>query len=102
MKEDSHNRDLVKISTIILNLDADLLRNNELTEDQIRFFLGYSGWEHQQLEQELELNSWVVTPNEYKNKIIGKSYFDFWKEKMIEFGGDYLIWSNAPENPNYN
>ena len=81
---------------------ADLLKNNELTADQIRFFLGYSGWEHEQLEQELELNSWVVTPNEYKNKIIGKPYFDFWKEKMIEFGGDYLIWSNAPENPNYN
>ncbi len=81
---------------------ADLLKNNELKEDQIRFFLGYSGWEHEQLEQELELNSWVVTPNEYENNIIGKSYFDFWKEKMIEFGGDYLIWSNAPENPNYN
>lgn len=81
---------------------AGLLKNNELKEDQIRFFLGYSGWEHEQLEQELELNSWVVTPNEYKNSIIGKSYFDFWKEKMIEFGGDYLLWSNAPENPNYN
>lgn len=27
MKEDFHNRNLVKISTIILNLDADLLRN---------------------------------------------------------------------------
>ncbi|HBY67666.1 MAG TPA: transcriptional regulator, partial [Flavobacteriaceae bacterium] len=24
------------------------------------------------------------------------------KEKMIEFGGDYLIWSNSPENPAYN
>ena len=23
-------------------------------------------------------------------------------EKMIEFGGDYLLWSNAPENPSLN
>jgi putative transcriptional regulator len=35
----------------------------------------------------------------YANKIIGKSATDFWKEKIIEQGGDYLIWSNAPENP---
>ena len=26
----------------------------------------------------------------------------FWREKMLELGGDYLIWSNAPENPVYN
>jgi len=23
----------------------------------------------------------------------------FWREKIMELGGDYLIWSNAPENP---
>ena len=84
------------------NAVAELLKNNQLAEDQIRFFLGYSGWENEQLEQELALSSWVVIPNEYKNSIIGKPYDNFWKEKMIEFGGDYLIWSNAPEDPSYN
>jgi len=81
---------------------TELLKNKTIKKDQIRFFLGYSGWDSEQLEQELEMNSWVVTPNKYKNEIIGKSYDNFWKEKMIEFGGDYLIWSNAPEHPNYN
>jgi putative transcriptional regulator len=81
---------------------TELLKNKTIKEDQIRFFLGYSGWDSEQLEQELEMNSWVVTPNKYKNEIIGKSYDNFWREKMIEFGGDYLIWSNAPEYPNYN
>lgn len=79
-----------------------MLENNTLKEDEIQFFLGYSGWSSEQLEEELELNSWVVTPNEAKNSIIGNCYETFWKEKMIEFGGDYLIWSNAPENPNFN
>ena len=81
------------------NAIIELLKNDALKEDQIRFFLGYSGWESDQLEKELEVNSWVVTPNKYKNDIIGKSYDNFWKEKMMEFGGDYVIWSNAPENP---
>jgi len=81
---------------------VSLLQENKLDESEIRFFLGYSGWSHEQLEQELEVSSWVIIENDYKNDILGKTDSNFWKEKMIEFGGDYLIWSNAPENPNYN
>jgi len=80
----------------------DLLKENKLKETEIRFFLGYSGWSNNQLDQELEVNSWVVIQNKYKNDILGKTDSSFWKEKMIEFGGDYVIWSNAPENPNFN
>ena len=38
------------------------------------------------------------------SKKVSKSgdYESFWKEKMLELGGEYSIWSNAPENPNYN
>jgi putative transcriptional regulator len=42
-------------------------------------------------------NSWFA--NSYKNKIIGKSSAQFWKEQILELGGDYMIWSNAPETP---
>ncbi len=80
----------------------DLLKENQLKNGQIQFFLGYSGWESNQLEHELEINSWIVSQNDYDDKIIGKSNADFWKEKMIEFGGEYILWSNAPENPNNN
>ncbi|RZP14680.1 MAG: YqgE/AlgH family protein [Flavobacteriales bacterium] len=81
---------------------TSLLQENQVKESEIRFFLGYSGWSNQQLEQELEVNSWVVSSNNYKNRLLGETDANFWKEKMIEFGGDYLIWSNAPENPSYN
>lgn len=81
---------------------AELISNNTISENDIRFFLGYSGWETNQLENELKSNSWVVTENTYKNAIIEKHYESFWKEKMLELGGEYSIWSNAPENPNYN
>lgn len=99
--------DSIEISTGIYwggDFDAilDLLKDDKLGKDQIRFFLGYSGWDYGQLIEELELNSWVVVPNIYDGNIIGKMNMDFWKEKMIELGGDYLLWSNAPENPSYN
>ena len=81
---------------------TDLIKKNTIQENDIRFFLGYSGWETSQLESELKSSSWLVTENIYKKNIIEKDYESFWKEKMLEFGGEYSIWSNAPENPSYN
>jgi putative transcriptional regulator len=84
------------------NTVVELLKNKQLESRDIRFFLGYSGWSPDQLAEELTSNSWVIVENIYKNQIIEKGHNSFWKEKMIELGGDYLIWSNAPENPIYN
>lgn len=80
----------------------DLINNGHIKESEIRFFLGYSGWAIFQLEKELSGNSWIVTENKYKSNIINKATNYFWKEKMVELGGEYLIWSNSPENPNLN
>lgn len=80
-------------------LTKELINNGTIQRDSIRFFLGYSGWGAQQLESELHVNSWIICVNTYENKILSKSSNDFWKEKIMELGGDYLIWSNAPENP---
>ena len=84
------------------NKVAELITNNTIKENDIRFFLGYSGWDANQLDEELKGSSWVVSENIYKKDIIEKDYQTFWKEKMLELGGEYIIWSNAPENPNYN
>ncbi len=80
----------------------ELLQENKIDSDQIRFFLGYSGWASDQLEDELQINSWIILPNKYKNNVVGMSYDNFWKEKMLEFGDNYALWANAPENPHYN
>ncbi|AWG21617.1 transcriptional regulator [Flavobacterium faecale] len=80
----------------------ELINEGIINKNNIRFFLGYSGWRDNQLETEMHANSWIVTTNIYKNKIIGKSPTHFWKDQIKELGGDYLIWSNAPENPYLN
>ena len=83
-------------------LTKNLINSGKIKKDDIRFFLGYTGWDPNQLEEEMETNSWIVVENFYKNKIIGKEATDFWKEKLQEIGGEYLIWANAPENPVWN
>lgn len=79
-----------------------LINQKLISENDIRFFLGYSGWASLQLDQELSSKSWIVVKNEYESGIIQKSSVAFWKEKMVELGGNYLLWSNAPENPSLN
>ena len=80
-------------------LTAELINNGIIKKNNIRFFLGYTGWDAQQIEDEIQTNSWIIIENSSKNKIIGQPTNNFWKEKILELGGDYLIWSNAPENP---
>lgn len=76
-----------------------LINEAKINKNNIRFFLGYTGWDANQLDDEMQTNSWIISKNIYKNKIISKASTHFWKEKILELGGDYLIWSNAPENP---
>lgn len=80
----------------------DLINQKVICEEDIRFFLGYSGWSSLQLDQELSSRSWIVVSNDHESEIIHKSSDAFWKEKMIELGGNYLLWSNSPENPSLN
>lgn len=79
-----------------------LINERKISQNDIRFFLGYSGWASLQLNQELDSKSWIVVTNKYESDIIQKSTQAFWREKMMELGGDYLLWSNAPENPSLN
>ncbi len=79
----------------------ELLQDGILKKGDIRFFLGYSGWSKDQLQDELETTSWIVIENNYQN-IFAISHQSFWKDQLMKFGGEYKIWANAPEDPNLN
>lgn len=76
------------------------LRKGSLSPDQIKFFLGYSGWMPHQLENEIGANSWIITTNDYN--VLHANSTSVWKEKLKDLGGNYLIWANSPDNPSYN
>jgi len=80
----------------------ELLNNGSLTQKNIRFFLGYSGWKNGQLEEEMDENSWIIVQNTYKSNLLTKAQSDFWKEQLVTLGDKYAIWANAPENPELN
>jgi len=73
-----------------------------ISENEIRFFLGYTGWSEGQLEFELEAKSWIVADNIYGDTILSKLPNHLWKEQLRALGEKYTIWLNAPENPELN
>lgn len=78
-----------------------LLNKNTIDASDIRFFLGYSGWDKQQLATELQENSWFVTENDFEN-ILSNDEKNLWKDKLLQKGGSYKLWANAPDNFNLN
>jgi putative transcriptional regulator len=97
----THNRGFLYGDSLFETV-KELIKQQKIGKNNIRFFLGYTGWDENQLELEMKQNSWIATSNTHENKIISKSTTHFWKEKIIELGGDYLIWSNAPDDPYLN
>ncbi|MBZ9626861.1 YqgE/AlgH family protein [Psychroflexus sp. CAK57W] len=82
---------------------VNLINTKQITSENIKFFLGYSGWDITQLESEIDLNTWIIDSNTKSNDILNSlKDGQYWQEKMKKFGGEYLLWSNAPENPNNN
>jgi len=79
----------------------DMIRGGIIQKNQIRFFLGYSGWVPNQLEEELSQNSWLVTSME-TDKIMNNNMNDIWKEVLKNLGSKYKMWINSPENPSLN
>ncbi|WP_339659644.1 YqgE/AlgH family protein [uncultured Polaribacter sp.] len=78
-----------------------LLNTGGLEKSDIRFFLGYSGWEKNQLTNEINSNSWFISENDFKN-ILSKDEESLWRNKILQKGGDYKLWANAPSDVNLN
>ena len=68
---------------------------------QVRFFLGYSGWEAGQLEEEIKENSWLVADIPQAD-LMNIDENVMWVQSVRAMGGKYIMWENFPENPSLN
>ena len=77
----------------------NLLNSGEMKPEQLRFFIGYTGWSFGQLEKELEEFSWIVMKKPTDFNVLTKSNDTMWKELIGKHGGKYKIMSAYPINP---
>lgn len=78
-----------------------LIRNNKIDPARIKFFIGYSGWENGQLENELDQKSWL-TATSNRNIVFETPLDDIWKAGLRHLGGKYEIMINFPIDPQLN
>ncbi|HSM48799.1 MAG TPA: YqgE/AlgH family protein [Draconibacterium sp.] len=79
----------------------NLISNRLVQPSDINFFLGYSGWDAGQLEDEIKGDSWLVTDVD-ENAIMRESKDVSWTDFVVKAGNRYSIWQNYPENPSFN
>ena len=84
-----------------LEVVIDLLYHNLLTTEDIRFFIGYSGWGEGQLENELDQKSWI-TSRANDNFLFKRNTDSLWKESLKLLGGEYAQMINYPIDPQLN
>jgi len=77
------------------------MKSKKLPPDEIRFFVGYSGWSPRQLDRELSEKSWVLSQTTV-NEVIHNQPETLWSNYLKSMGQDYAIWANFPADPTFN
>lgn len=79
-----------------------LINTNAIDESEVKFFMGYSGWENGQLDQELAQNAWMVSEVSYLDLIFGNDDEKLWRDVIVNLGPKYAHVSNFPIDPSLN
>ena len=78
----------------------ELIISDILPIENVRLFSGYSGWQENQLENEIKENYWLVkdiTPTE-----VITIDENIWTNQIKQLEEKYKTWTLVPENPQYN
>ncbi|MCO5231719.1 MAG: YqgE/AlgH family protein [Chitinophagales bacterium] len=75
------------------------IQNQKILPHNIKFFLGFSGWGINQLDEELQEKTWIIA-KEYRNIFKGSQYL--WKDVLEKMGGEYKLMAKYPEDPSLN
>lgn len=80
----------------------ELIDNRLIYPQEIKFFLGYSGWSRDQLAEEIRQNSWAVH-NSFEPELAFLTDGEtLWKQALISLGPKYAHVANFPKSPYLN
>ena len=68
---------------------------------EYRFFVGYAGWEAGQLQHELKEQSWI-TVSGIEDLLFDTAPDQLWSEALRAMGGEHVLWSMMPPEPDWN
>ena len=80
---------------------VNLIKNETIDPNKIRFYIGYSGWGEGQLANEMTEKTWL-TVKATRKLIFHTNYEEIWKDSLKHLGGDYEMMVNFPIDPQLN
>ncbi|PCJ00133.1 MAG: hypothetical protein COB15_03085 [Flavobacteriales bacterium] len=78
-----------------------LVKDQQIFPHEIKFFIGYSGWDNEQLISEIESESWIISDIK-SNQMNSFNDVDLWKNTLQKMGSKFSVLSNFPEDPSHN
>ena len=84
-----------------INALKAMIKMDFIKPHEVRFFVGYAGWDGGQLRNELKANTWLVgrfTAKELLSTMPGK----MWSGLVNKMGKRYMLWDKFPVNPSEN
>jgi len=79
----------------------DMIKQNVIDTNKIRFYIGYSGWNDGQLNDEMTEKTWLTVAATRK-LVFHRNYEEIWKDSLKHLGGDYEMMVNFPIDPQLN
>jgi putative transcriptional regulator len=77
------------------------LEHGTVRQDEVRFFVGYSGWGLGQLANEISGGHWIVSDHPGKD-LFTTPYNELWKSKLEEKKRSYGIFADIGFDPSIN
>jgi putative transcriptional regulator len=80
----------------------EMAANYQLSDQEVKFFVGYSGWISGQLDAEIGDDAWIVADKYNPEILFNHVEQNLWKDVVKSLGQRYAHIANFPENPMMN
>ncbi len=77
------------------------LESHCFDSENCRFYLGYSGWQCDQLQDEYEVDSWIKVRGN-REFVMNTATERLWSEAVKLYGNGKPLYEHFPENPSFN
>ncbi|MEO6696250.1 MAG: YqgE/AlgH family protein [Ignavibacteria bacterium] len=78
-----------------------LIESDSINAEDFKFFLGYAGWNPDQLNEEIKTISWYLHDPTPEN-IFSNQPKHLWRDVLKSMGKDYSLIASFPEDPSVN
>lgn len=80
---------------------TEMIENKEVFLNQIRFYIGYTGWSIHQLNDEIDSERWLINNANYDN-LAKTNPFELWGNEILKLDPRFKVFTDYAFEPSLN